>query len=61
MLRPFSPAKLCSGHRQDIANIASKPEPEASQWDRLTTLSAELMKGESHLVGLSAKPSFWVC
>lgn len=58
MLRPFSSGKLCSGHRQDIANIASEPGPEASQWDELPTLSAELMKGESHLVELSAKPSF---
>lgn len=55
---PFSPGKLCPGHRQDIANIASEPGPEASQWDELPTLSAELMKGENHLVELSAKPSF---
>lgn len=61
MRRPFSPGKLCSGHRQDIVNIVSEPGPEASQWDKLPTLSAELMKGESHLVGLSAKPSLWVC
>lgn len=47
MPRPFSPGKLCSGHRQDIANIASEPGPEDSQWDKLPTLSAELMKGKT--------------